>query len=143
MKRFSKELKVNNESFNVKFGTINIKDKHSLYILGTTYIFPVTKKEDYLNDIYLMQKNIKFLTKKIIYETKCFSKNFMFDLDVRGSGVKFDKKSFLSFEIHLLHNNSFNKLSDINEDVGELVKNITKNFENILIKNDFNNSKKK
>ena len=89
MKRFSKELKINNKSFNTKFGTINIKDNHSLYIFGTTYISPVINKDEYSNDVYMMQKDVKYMVKKLIAESKCFSNNFMFDLDVRSSGIKY------------------------------------------------------
>lgn len=143
MKRFSKELKINNKSFNTKFGTINIKDNHSLYIFGTTYISPVINKDEYSNDVYIMQKDVKYMVKKLIAESKCFSNNFMFDLDVRSSGIKYNKKSFLSFEIHLLHTNPFYKLSDITSDVSDTIQHLTENFETILLKNNFINEKKK
>lgn len=145
MKRFSKELKIksSNNNFNIKFGSVNIKDNHSIYIAGSTYIQPSCIKESYCDDVQSLQRTVKHLVKKAIIESSLFYNNFMFDLDIRTSGIQYNKKSFLSFEIHLINKKSFTKLNEIENEIQSFSNQIIKIFEESFYKNDFLNLKKK
>ena len=103
----------------------------------------MNEKEDYIDDISLIQKEVKYEIKNMVFASNVFSNNFMFDLDIRSSGIKFNKKSFLSFEIHLLHNEDFHKLSEVSDDINEIISKFTTKLKNILTKYDFQSYIKK
>ena len=141
MKRLNKEIKINNfnSNFNIKFGTVNSNNKNAIYVFGTTYITPFSDKLFFGDDILSIRKDIKFLIKKTLLNSSIFNDNFMLDIDIRDSGIKQNKKSFMSLELHLLKNNKFEKISDITGDMEDILKEIFMGINTILNRHCFKN----
>lgn len=101
-----KEIKNNTfKKYNVTFGSVDNKNAKSVYINLSSWIQP---KENNENVNY--NRCIKNINKKIrqtVYnllrsENTPFLKNLtIIDLDIRESGIKYGKRSFMSCEITL------------------------------------------
>lgn len=103
--KIGKEIKINNKSdYNLSFGSMNKNNPDSVYLNISSWIEP---QADYTN------KTVKSLRKSIkqdifnILESEffCFNKDkTIVDLDIRESGIKIGKKSFMNCEITLFLN---------------------------------------
>lgn len=98
MVKKGKETKlINDNSFRVKYGTIDCVDMKSIYIDINSWIIPKNsiEKQNELN-------SIGFDLKKKIYNTintKYFKNYFIVDFDVALSGLKEGKKSFMNLNV--------------------------------------------
>lgn len=113
-----KQIKMeNNKDYNITYGCVDNKNPKSVFINITAWVEPLSEDEENYNKI------IKALNKKIrqtIYN--CLSTNnttsfirdkTIVDLDLRESGIKFGKRSFMSCEITLFQNEDNGINSDI------------------------------
>jgi hypothetical protein len=96
--KFGKEKKLfKNESFRVKYGTIDALKLNAIYINIESWVQP--------KEIINFESNIRLTRKNIISEVKknidfdFFFENFIVDLDLRSSGMSLNKKSFMFIEI--------------------------------------------
>jgi len=87
-------------SSKVSYGTVEAKEFKSLYLNLQTWVQP--KKDSYNWDrvVLNMTKSIKQSIHQNINKT-IFDDKFIVDLDLRSSGLKLNKKSFLNLEINL------------------------------------------
>jgi hypothetical protein len=98
-----KEIK-NNEikNYSIVYGTVNNKNPKSIYLNLSAWADPLN--EEYLNynfDIRNLNKNIKQTLFNYLNENNSiFNKDrTIVDLDIRESGIKFGKRSFMNCEI--------------------------------------------
>ena len=106
-----------NKNYNITYGCVDNKNPKSVFINITAWVEPLSEDEENYNKI------IKSLNKKIrqtIYNflsdnnTTSFIKDkTIVDLDLRESGIKFGKRSFMSCEITLFQNEDNSINSDI------------------------------
>lgn len=106
-----------NKNYNITYGCVDNKNPKSVFINITAWVEPLSEDEEDYNKI------IKSLNKKIrqtIYNflsdnnTTSFIKDkTIVDLDLRESGIKFGKRSFMSCEITLFQNEDNSINSDI------------------------------
>lgn len=105
MKRLNKELKIEtSNNFKIKYGTINCKNPESIYFVGNTYIPPIENKLLFNEDVEFIKTKFKTLIKQYLETSKQFESMYVFDFDIRESGLKTNKKSYFSFEIYLKQN---------------------------------------
>lgn len=105
MKRLNKELKIEtSNNFKIKYGTINCKNPESIYFVGNTYISPIENKLLFNEDVEFIKTKFKTLIKQYLETSKQFESMYVFDFDIRESGLKTNKKSYFSFEIYLKQN---------------------------------------
>lgn len=132
-----KEIKTNNfKNYNVTFGSVNNKNPKAIYINISSWAQP--KEEDELN----YTSSIRGLNKKIrqnLFNTlsedsdSLFDKNrTIVDLDIRESGIRYGKRSFMSCEITLYLYNEYSITTTYMKDklewlTGNLVKNVFEN----------------
>ena len=118
MKKIGSTIKIDNNDFKIKICTIDKKNPLVILLEGGCYIKPVTMKDSYKNDIEELNYFLKNSLKERIKKDENFKNEFMLFIDVAEEWIKFNKKSFLSFQI-------FFKVSDklLNE---------KKNFNNIV-----------
>ena len=101
-----KELKVTkHKNYNISFGSINNKHSKAAYINLSTWAEPIEENAVSYNRV------IKDINKKIkqgLYnlfnnelETQILKDRTIVDLDIRESGIKFGKRSFMNCEITL------------------------------------------
>ena len=101
-----KELKVTkHKNYNISFGSINNKHSKAVYINLSTWAEPIDENVISYNRI------IKDINKKIKqnlynsfnneFENYILKDRTIVDLDIRESGIKFGKRSFMNCEITL------------------------------------------
>lgn len=102
-----KEIKSKNfKNFNVVFGSVNNKNPKTIYLNISAWSQPKESSDENYN------RAIKILAKKVKQFLFCNSFDFKFnkemtivDLDLRESGIKKGKRSFMSCEINFYSNN--------------------------------------
>lgn len=101
-----KELKVTkHKNYNISFGSINNKHSKAAYINLSTWAEPID------DNVVSYSRVIKDINKKIKqglynsfdneFETQILKDRTIVDLDIRESGIKFGKRSFMNCEITL------------------------------------------
>lgn len=112
-----KQIKIeNNKDYNITYGCVDNKNPKSVYINITAWAEPLSNEEENYNKI------IKSIDKKVrqnVYNflsqnnTTSFIKDkTIVDLDLRESGIKYGKRSFMSCEITLFQENEVSINSD-------------------------------
>jgi len=106
MSKRGKEVKTNNHSnYTISYGTVDNHNVKSVFINLSTWALPKEKGDlDYSTIISKLNKKIKqelYDTVSLKYTDLFHENRIIFDLDMRESGVKYGKKSFLSCEVTL------------------------------------------
>lgn len=132
-----KELKIKkHKNYNVVFGSVNNKTSKAVYINISAWAEPILETEvNYTRVIKDLNKKIK----QIIYnhlssnpETHFIKNNTIVDFDIRESGIRFGKRSFINCEITLyldqeISINSDEMLNDLNEITNMLIREVYEN----------------
>jgi hypothetical protein len=106
MMKTGKEIKpINLKNYNVAFGSVNNKHPKAMYINITSWANP--KIEDEVNYSRVI-RNLNKKIKQLVFNILSDEANYIFnkdrtivDLDIRESGIKFGKRSFMSCELTL------------------------------------------
>ena len=101
-----KELKVNDfKNYNIVFGSVNNKHPKAVYINISSWAEP---KHDYkinyvraIRDINKKAKQSLFNSFDSLVETEFKKDRTIVDLDIRESGIRYGKRSFMNCEITL------------------------------------------
>ena len=101
-----KELKMNKfKNYNVVFGSVNNKNPKAIYINISAWAEPLNEEDVNYNRVI---KNLHKKIKQVIYnhlynksETDFVKENTIVDLDIRESGIRYGKRSFMSCEVTL------------------------------------------
>jgi|TARA_R110000868_G_scaffold370798_1_gene634306 hypothetical protein len=134
-----KEIKTTKfKNYNVVFGSVNNKNPKAIYINISSWAQPTEEiGVNYNQVIRNLNKKIKQSLFKIFDEQEdCFfdGNRTIVDLDIRESGIRYGKRSFMSCEMTLFLNEEMSVTSDYMKDKLESV---TEN----LIKTNFENNK--
>ncbi len=111
--RLNIEKKIKNDFFNIKIGTVNRLNPQVIYFEVRTFISPM---EEYSNYNYVFSSLRKELSRNLtekLSNNKYFNKKFILDFQVANSGVKVNKKSYLTFQLFLKQNG--NELKELKE----------------------------
>jgi hypothetical protein len=123
------------KNYNIFYGTVNNKVVKALYINISAWV-EISEEFDYSRSIRLLNKEVK----QKIYNLLSSEKQTIFnedrtivDLDIKKSGIKLGKRSFMNCEITLFNNHG----TDINSiEIKEMLDNISSH----LIKHVFENN---
>jgi metal-sulfur cluster biosynthetic enzyme len=132
--KFGKEKRLfKNESFRVKYGTIDALKLNAIYINIDSWVEP---KEliNFDSNIRLTRKNIISKLNQVI-DKEIFLENFIVDLDLRSSGMSLNKKSFMSVEITIYPKKIIKFNSDL---IKHQVKSLALSTIEVVQKNNFN-----
>lgn len=119
--KIAKEMKLaKHKNYNISFGTVSNKKPKSIFLNFTAWVEPINKDEniDYSRVIKKLHKTLKQNTFNFLNENNTiFSNNTIIDLDIRESGVRFGKRSFMCCEMtfFLLKETEFDSNKVINE----------------------------
>ena len=139
MKRFNKEIKIENDThFNIKLGTTNKIKPIVFYINGSAWIKPIDEsgyEEKTENILYNFKKEII----EILSLNKNLSKKFIINFEAKFNAMKKNKKSYFSFELYLRQSDTFvyKNISDIKNNNGHIINNIVVSLQNNFINNHF------
>jgi hypothetical protein len=132
-----KELKINKyKNYNIVFGSVNNKHSKAVYINLSAWAEPQHDEQILYNRIIKdINKKVKQTLFNIFddYEEKEIKKNnTIVDLDIRESGIRYGKRSFMNCEITLFLNSEIPVNSDsMKEKLDNIVESLIKNtFEN-------------
>ena len=82
------------------YGTVDSKELKSIYVVLQTWIEPITDEENWVRVTGILKRQILHTLLEVV-EFTTFEKKQIVDLDLRTSGIKKNKKSFLNLEITL------------------------------------------
>lgn len=123
----------------VKYGTVDFNDNKSIYVNINTWVRP---KQSELTPEVLVKKLNKDIRKHLhtyLSSVDTISK-YIVDTDLRSSGIKKTKKSFMSSDITLFTNKNFNEIGeDVNNLCSYLINKVESEYMNEL---EFNKRKK-
>ena len=129
------------DSLKTFYGTVDSKELKSIYINIQTWVTPLEDKDSWSNVVNTLTRSIKHSVFSSL-DRELFKENFIVDLDLRTSGIRKDKKSFMNLEINLYTNTSSDfKSNEIKESVKKIIKKIYR--ENIINNRHFNFSSSK
>jgi hypothetical protein len=132
--KFGKEKKLfKNESFRVKYGTIDASKLNAIYINIESWVEP-QELINFDSNIRLTRKNIISKLNQVI-DKDVFLENFIVDLDLRSSGMSLNKKSFMSIEVTIYPKNFIKFNSDL---IKNQVKSVALSTIETVQKNNFN-----
>ena len=107
--KLGKELKLDLfTNYKTKIGTVNNKKPQSLYLVMSAW-GQIDKIDENVNYNYFLsglRKKIKQKLNKNLDKDFFFNDKYIVDLDMRTSGFKIDKRSFMSCEITLFQKQS-------------------------------------
>lgn len=129
------------ESLKTFYGTVDSKELKSIYINIQTWVNPTEDKENWNSIVNSLTRSIKHSVLHSM-DKNIYKENFIVDLDLRTSGIKTGKKSFMNLEINLFLSQELDfKSNEIKESVRKIIKKIYR--ENVLNNNNFNFSSTK
>jgi hypothetical protein len=107
----------NHNNYNIVYGCVDNKNPKSVYINISAWAEPLNQDEDVTYTRVIKDINKKLKQDLFNYfnlnETSGFLKNnTIVDLDIRESGIKFGKRSFMSCEITLFQKEEISIISD-------------------------------
>jgi hypothetical protein len=121
------------KNYTITTGTVDNKNPKSIYLTISAWAKPIIDDDINYSDVI---KKINKQIKSKLYNTldnKIFDINrTIVDLDMRNSGITFDKKSYMNCEITLFKLNDFKiQNKKIKESIGEISDNLIINvFDN-------------
>lgn len=102
--RLNIEKRIKNDFFNIKIGTINRINPQVIYFEIRTFISPMEEYDNYNLIFSSLRKELsRNLTEKLS-NNRYFNKKFILDFQVANSGIKVNKKSYLTFQLFLKQN---------------------------------------
>lgn len=124
------------DSLKTFYGTVDSKELKSIYINIQTWVTPLEDKDSWTNVVNTLTRSIKHSVFSSL-DKELFRENFIVDLDLRTSGIRKYKKSFMNLEINLYTNSPLDfKSNEIKECVKKIIKKIYR--ENIINNRHFN-----
>lgn len=141
--KLSKTVKINeDEKSKIKYGTVNFKEFNSIFLRIESWVMPICEENHAKTKINKLSYQIKQHLRNNL-NNSFFKKRFISDVDIKLSGIKKGKKSFLSVETTFFINNRKLKFKsdEIKNQMTFISKSLTKNF--IRDSDEFNFSSKK
>lgn len=113
MKKRGKKVSLNlsqkhSKKYNLTFGTINNTEPNTVYIITSSWVTPKDDEVSYESLIRRLKKSIKTsLYRHIISEHQDLfdARRVIVDLDIRSSGVRLGKQSYMNCEVTLFNIN--------------------------------------
>ena len=80
------------------YGSVDATELKSIYLVLQTWVKPTQERDNWERVVGTISRNVKHKVLEI-YNKSLFKEHFIVDLDLRTSGIKVDKASFLNLEI--------------------------------------------
>jgi hypothetical protein len=117
------------------YGSVDATELKSIYLVLQTWVKPTQERDNWERVVGTISRNVKHKVLEI-YNKSLFKEHFIVDLDLRTSGIKVDKASFLNLEITFFTKENIefksdklsNELNDILKEVHNNVLNKSKYF---------------
>ena len=80
------------------YGSVDATELKSIYLVLQTWVKPTQERDNWERVVGTISRTIKHKVLEV-YNKSLFKEHFIVDLDLRTSGIKVDKASFLNLEI--------------------------------------------
>ena len=77
------------------YGSVDTTNLKSIYLVLQTWVIPTQEKEKWDNTVGVISRTIKHKILEV-YNKDMFKEHFIVDMDLRTSGIKMTKDSFLN-----------------------------------------------
>lgn len=147
MKQINSELPIEHDILKIKWGTTNKKQPVSIYLELGAYITPDADNQNYADSIKKINKSIKEKVRELVTSTNLIYNDFIFVPDIADGRITFGKKSYLSFQIHMVTNQQEigeeKEFKDIVSDMDSLWSSLYEEILSVVSENGFSCSKTK
>lgn len=117
------------------YGTVDSKELKSIYLNIQTWVTPVEEEDNWNRVVSIMSREIKHSVLASI-NTDIFRPHFIVDLDLRTSGIRYNKKSFMNLEVNLFVQKDMDfKCMELRDSIKKILRRIYK--DNISNNNHF------
>ena len=141
-KRLGIEKKVDNKNFNIKIGTLNKEEPHTIYVESSTFITPAEDKDEYKSDTDYMEKSINDNIRLFLRGNSLFDKNYILSVEIPYERMKKNKSSFLSLQLHFKQTKKLNA-NDLLDEALPLTKNLFNDITDSVLCSGFKLNKRK
>ena len=93
------------------YGSVDATELKSIYLVLQTWVKPTQERDNWERVVGTISRTIKHKVLEI-YNKSIFKEHCIVDLDLRTSGIKIDKASFLNLEITFFTKENFEFKSD-------------------------------
>lgn len=102
--KFGKEVKLSlDNNFKTIYGTVDSQNLKTIYVKILTWAEPVEDFDVYTHEVSVLKKRIKNKLNENL--TSNFEPNkYIVDFDIKNSGIRYGKKSYLNINITLFTN---------------------------------------
>ena len=143
-KRTNVEKRLKNEFFNIKLGTVNKNNPEVIYFEVRTFISPLEESDNYSQVFAYLKKEFSKRVGKSLKVNTHFSDKYILDFQIANSGIRLNKKSYLSFQLFLRQKDLVIKeLKEIKKVAEPFLTELLNNFKNDIISNNFSITKTK
>ena len=109
------------------YGSVDATELKSIYLVLQTWVKPTQEKDNWDRVVGTISRNIKHKVLEI-YNKSIFKEHCIVDLDLRTSGIKIDKASFLNLEITFFTKENFEFKSDeLSNELNHILKEVHNN----------------
>ncbi len=112
------------------YGSVDATELKSIYLVLQTWVKPTQERDNWERVVGTISRNIKHKVLEI-YNKSMFREHFIVDLDLRTSGIKVDKASFLNLEITFFTKENIEFKSDkLSNELNHILKEVHDNVLN-------------
>jgi hypothetical protein len=116
------------------YGSVDTTELKSIYLVLQTWVKPTQERDNWERVVGTISRTIKHKVLEV-YNKSLFKEQFIVDLDLRTSGIKVDKSSFLNLEITLFTKENIDfKSDDLSNELNRILKEV---HDNVLNKTRF------
>ena len=109
------------------YGSVDATELKSIYLVLQTWVKPTQEKDNWDRVVGTISRNIKHKVLEI-YNKSIFKEHCIVDLDLRTSGIKIDKASFLNLEITFFTKENLEFKSDeLSNELNHILKEVHNN----------------
>jgi hypothetical protein len=109
------------------YGSVDATELKSIYLVLQTWVKPTQERDNWERVVGTISRTIKHKVLEV-YNKSLFKEHFIVDLDLRTSGIKVDKASFLNLEITFFtkENTEF-KSENLSNELNHILKEVHNN----------------
>jgi hypothetical protein len=112
------------------YGSVDATELKSIYLVLQTWVKPTQERDNWERVVGTISRNVKHKVLEI-YNKSLFKEHFIVDLDLRTSGIKVDKASFLNLEITFFTKENIEFKSDkLSNELNHILKEVHNNVLN-------------
>ena len=142
--RLVSEKSLQHKTFNLKLGTMDKTNPLVVYIEGKVCISPNEEKENYSKDVRDFKYGLKQSIRENLLASKYFQDKYILEFQIADSGIKMNKKSFLTFEFLLTQpEGRVLKLNDVKKNTEQFIYKTINSLEQNIVEHNFSLSKTK